>query len=180
MTEKELQAIYEAIMNKEVEKAKELIDSIYLTRERVLQSLKKYSRTKSMEEQKIYEKEYTFFLVSYCDYFKIAISLINELIENGSVDFNEYSSFGHVKDALKRFKNKLPEYSIYVDAILKQIELEKQKTRKKLKIEDFYKSHYTGRSKYEDEFYIVVTSDNPINIFHKFNWSEKNILFKIK
>lgn len=179
MTEKELQMIYDSIMNKEIEKAKELIDSMYFTRSQVLRYLNDFTKTKSLDEQQLYMKNYDFFLTSYSNYFKIAFSLINELIKTGTVNFEDYSSFCEVKQALNQFKNRFSEYKCYIDDIMEIIKISEEETKKSSKINDFYNQYNDNRTKYEDEFYVIATSENPVAVFKSYNWTDKEFYQKL-
>lgn len=173
MTEKEIKTIYDAIINEEIEKAKELLDSVFVCRSHALTVLKKYSVTLGQEE--LYKEKINWFLASYNQYFITSIALIKEYEQTGKVNFNSYDLCASLLADLKKFSNKFPKYKEVtkkISDIIKKIYNEYKPS--------FLESRSTYHTTYEEEFYLIATSENAIDTYRNLDWDEKKFYKKLQ
>lgn len=179
MTEKELQVIYDAIMNREVQKANDIIECMYITRTQALETVKKYAKTLSQEELESFNKNYEWFLASYYDYFKETMSLLDEYEKTGTLDFGSYSSTSQTRNNLNNFKKMFPEYKDKIKELLNILHDYDQKLTKYMHTASYFYSGGFHDTDYEEALYLVATSENPVLVFSKLGWSQKRFNQKI-
>lgn len=174
MTEKELKAIYDAIMNRNIRLANDIINCMYFEKNQILHYLNRYVKNLPQEEQIKFKKNYNWFLASYYHYFKVVSVLLEEYEKNGTLYLDTYISTSEIRICLNRFKEKFPEYSDKIKELRKIIDYHEKQSKlgmKQNKIDKFFDQgqHQTN---YEDDLYVVATSENPVFAFSKLGWTQ--------
>lgn len=187
MTEQELKALYDAIVNRKVQLANDIINCMYFTRSQVLGYLNQYIKSLPQEEQQKFKKNYDWFLASYYHYFQVVSPLLEEYEKTGTLHLDNYVSISDTRECLRKFKEKFPEYSDKIQEIRKTIDDYKKQSVLRVKqntIDTFFDRNQHDAN-YEDDLYIVATSENPVFAFSKLGWKQNKFnrilnLFKKK
>lgn len=174
MTEQELKALYDAIVNRKVQLANDIINCMYFTRSQVLGYLNQYIKSLPQEEQQKFKKNYDWFLASYYHYFQVVSSLLEEYEKTGTLHLNNYVSISDARICLSKFKEKFPEYSDKIQEICKIMDNYKKQSAfsvKKNTIDTFFDRNQ-HETHYENDLYDVATSENPVSAFSKLRWTQ--------
>lgn len=174
MTEKELKSLYDAIMNREVQLANDIINCMYLDKNHILGYLKQYVKKLPQEEQTRFKKNYNWFLASYYYYFKVVSVLLEEYEKTGTLYLDNCVSISEMRFCLSKFKEKFPEYSDKIQDLRKLIDNYKKQTAFSIKqntIDTFF-NRSQHESNYEDDLYVVATSENPVSAFSILGWTQ--------
>ena len=129
MTEKELKAIYDAIMNRNIRLANDIINCMYFEKNQILHYLNRYVKNLPQEEQIKFKKNYNWFLASYYHYFKVVSVLLEEYEKNGTLYLDTYISTSEIRICLNRFKEKFPEYSDKIKELRKIIDYHEKQSK---------------------------------------------------
>lgn len=162
MTEEQLLKIYNSILEENHELTDILVNQNLVSKTRSLELVYEYGISKEnkeafIEKFKIY-KEHT------KSYYIIAMKEIKKYKETGEVDLYNYEENSK---KFTQFINTFPQYKETIEEICNKVN--------KMKYE--FDMSFLGRkldeiATYEEEFYMIYKSKNPIEVYRKFDWNE--------
>lgn len=178
INQKDLEQLYEYIINKDVERANQFVNnqnSKGFSKVTLLEYLRKYVRTLSNDAQERFKDTYDWFLSSSFEYFKVTMSLMKEMTETGKIKVDYKTDFAHLRTCLGAFVKKYPKYSEEITMIRKVLTEEQEALQSNNNFSDitsfFHQESHT--TTYEDKLYMVATSAYPSITFSRLGWSEK-------
>lgn len=130
INQKDIEQLYEYIINKDVEGANQFVNnqnSKGFSKVTLLEYLRKYVRTLSNNAQERFKDTYDWFLSSSFEYFKVTMSLMEEMTETGKIKVDYKTDFAHLRTCLSSFVKKYPKYSEEI-TVIRQILTKEQET----------------------------------------------------
>lgn len=170
MTEEQLIKIYNSILEENHELTDILVNQNLVSKTRSLELVYEYGISKENEEYFI--EKFKIYKERNKDYYIVSIKEIKKFQETGEVDVYNYEQNSCY---FTQFVSTFPQYKDIINEIRKKVnEINKE-----------YRNSFLGtrRSKlaaYEQEFYYIYTSENPVEIYRKFDWDEKTFNRKMK
>ena len=170
MTEEQLIKIYNSILEENHELTGILVKQNLVSKTRSLELVYEYGISKENEENFI--EKFKIYKERNKDYYIVSMNEIKKYQENGEVDVYNYEQNSCY---FTQFVSTFPQYKDIINEIRKKAnEINKE-----------YRNSFLGtrRSKlaaYEQEFYYIYTSENPVEIYRKFDWDEKTFNRKMK
>ena len=166
-----IEILYEYIMEKKIIQAKELIK--YMVKNNVcekltiLEKVRNYSREKlsSIDDIKKFDLNYMI-LINYK--LREVSYIIERYIKFGSLKINQQNYLLLIN--FKNYGKDFTELKLVVDEILEKF---------KDDLSFLLINEQIMRSTYEEEFKQLLKSKNPVELFRKFNWDDKNFYFKL-
>lgn len=174
INQKDIEQLYEYIINKDVEGANQFVNnqnSKGFSKVTLLEYLRKYVRTLSNDAQERFKDTYDWFLSSSFEYFKVTMSLMEEMTETGKIKVDYKTDFAHLRTCLSSFVKKYPKYSEEI-TVIRQILTKEQETLQSNNSTSFFQQE-SHTATYEDKLYMVATSAYPSITFSRIGWSEK-------
>lgn len=167
-----IELLYEYIMERKITEANNLIEymvsnKIYI-KSSILMKLKMYSSEYHQKEIKEFYENYKFFICQRYDYFKKVNSIVERFINNEDLVLpkGDYKLLYY----LKKYSETFPQFKPVVDEIT-------EKLKNKLNFLEIKEDSITN--KYEYEFMQLLESENPIELFRKFNWNLETFYYKL-
>ena len=177
INQKDIEQLYKYIINKDLEKANQFINSQNskgFSRTPLLEYLRKYVKTLSQDEQEKFKDGYEWFLSSSFEYFKVTMALMKEMATTGKIKVDFETDFSYINACLEHFLKKYPQYIKKITILQERLVNEKNKLKATPKggfINAYLSSKYRFAT-YEDKLYIVATSIDPVTTISTIGWSE--------